>query len=282
MNLKILIIFFIIGLSLAVEAQVSALFNVSPTHGCGTLTVSITNQSLPVPIDTLIINYDDGQIDTVINPLYNQNFNHTYNSTGSFAINLTAIKGVNSSHTQKQVQVYDFPNSNVTYGLYGYPGVLDTFYYSNRRYLFTADYENDTTHQWWIDGSLQSVHTNHLVFNFKNAGNYTVKHKINQNGCADSTKISLTVVDSEEKIPNVFTPNGDGNNDIFYIQTDGNTKYKFTVFNRHGNRVFVQEGTVISWDGYTYWGELLTSGNYYYVLEPEQGEAKRGFVFLSR
>jgi gliding motility-associated-like protein len=282
MNLRILVIFSLICLGTVLRAQVSALFLVSPNEGCGSLTVSVTNQSFPIPIDTIIIKYGDGVTDTIVNPDYDQVFNHTYNTVGDFTIDFTAIKDGNVSSSQKQVNVYGFPDSDFDFDFYGYPSAEDTFYFSNRRYLFTAAYENDTIHKWWVNGILQEVQTNNLVVNFKKSGNQTIKHEISFNECSDDTSISVTVLEEDIKIPNIFTPNGDGDNDIFYIQTDGNMNYKFTVFNRHGSRVFVQEGQIISWDGRSYWGEELTPGNYYYVLEPDLGDVKRGFIFLSR
>jgi gliding motility-associated-like protein len=256
---------------------------IDQTEACETLTINITNQSIPTPIDTIIINYGDGSlIDTILFPAYNQIFTHTYSTIGDFSISFKAIKGTSSAVKTQVVHVYDLPDSDFDYEFFGYPGVLDTFYYSNRRYLFTANYNNDTTHQWWVNGVLQNVNNDSIVYNFENAGNQNIKHKITIHGCSDSTNIALPITESEEKIPNIFTPNGDGNNDVFYIQTDGNMQYKFTVVNRHGSRVYVTEGQIISWDGYSYWGELLSPGNYYYILEPDYGEVKRGVIFLSR
>ena len=44
-------------------------------------------------------------------------------------------------------------------------------------------------------------------------------------------------VDNELDVPNVFTPNGDGVNDIFEVKSDGNTVYELTVFTRTGTQI---------------------------------------------
>ena len=278
--------FLFILLSYISFSQVSAWCDVTPNSACDTLTVTVFNYSKDFngnPVDSIIIDYGDGTIDTIPSPNHPQGFSHTFTNIGDYIIKLTAIKdGFSDSQIKQPVHVYERPDSDFDYDFYGYSGLLDTFYYSNRRYLFTADYENDTTHQWWINGELQENFSNVVVHNFENSGNQTIKHKISFNGCADSTDISISITESETKIPNVFSPNGDGQNDVFYIQTDGNMNYKFTVINRHGSRVFVHEGQIISWDGRSYWGDELSPGNYFYVLEPDYGEIKKGVIFLAR
>ncbi len=79
-------------------------------------------------------------------------------------------------------------------------------------------------------------------------------------------------------IPNVFTPNGDGDNDFFEI-VDRRNEYEietFRVFNRWGQMIF--DGPALGlqkWDG-TYKGELQPSGNYIYLIKVNRVD---GFEF---
>ncbi|MFN2429771.1 MAG: gliding motility-associated C-terminal domain-containing protein [Cryomorphaceae bacterium] len=71
----------------------------------------------------------------------------------------------------------------------------------------------------------------------------------------------------EYTLPNVFTPNGDGRNDIFepfpYRSVES---IEFTVFNRWGNIVFTTTDPDILWDGTSsQTGELVTDGTYFYT-----------------
>lgn len=90
---------------------------------------------------------------------------------------------------------------------------------------------------------------------------------------------------SELNIPNVFSPNGDGQNDYIEVETDGVTVYEFTVFTRSGSRVYHSLSPRIFWDGNSIGGKELSEGVYYYVIE-EQGDdepfEKAGFIHLFR
>ncbi len=68
------------------------------------------------------------------------------------------------------------------------------------------------------------------------------------------------------ELPNAFTPNGDGDNDLFhprglcFIE-----RVEFQIFNRWGALVFETEDPSINWDGRSTAGDVLPSGTYYYV-----------------
>jgi gliding motility-associated-like protein len=87
------------------------------------------------------------------------------------------------------------------------------------------------------------------------------------------------------KIPNVFTPNGDGINDYFEVTTDGSTIYEFSVFNRTGTRIYHSRSPRIFWDGNSLDGIVLKDGIYYYVIEEQGGTNPldtAGFMYLFR
>lgn len=268
--------------SASLNAQVSAFLKVDVTEGCETLNVTTTSEFLPTVVDSIILDFGDGTIDTIINPAYGQNNTHTYDAVGNFTITLTAYLGVDSGFDTKTVHVYPLPNANFSSKLYGYPGLQDTFYYSNKRYLFVGQYPNDTTHTWAINGELQYSITDSIAYNFKTIGVQNITHTIIVNGCFSTSSQTIETKGEEVKIPNIFSPNGDGINDVFYIQTDGNMIYKFTVLNRNGSRVYTSEEKIISWDGRTYWGEQLHPGNYYFSLESSTGEIQTGVIYLAR
>jgi gliding motility-associated-like protein len=89
------------------------------------------------------------------------------------------------------------------------------------------------------------------------------------NGCESNAQITVTVR-NEIFVPNLFTPNGDGNNDYFKIYGTGIDKIHLSIFNIEGILVFettsVAEATVTGWDG-KYKGNQLPSGKYLWVLK---------------
>ncbi|HEX8060537.1 MAG TPA: FG-GAP-like repeat-containing protein [Cyclobacteriaceae bacterium] len=93
---------------------------------------------------------------------------------------------------------------------------------------------------------------------------YTVTGGLN-GGCTATASITVQV-DGSMKFTNVFTPNGDGFNDLWVIQgieTLGNCT--ITVFDSFGSQIFEQKGYQNNWDG-TYNGKKVPRGTYYYIV----------------
>lgn len=71
------------------------------------------------------------------------------------------------------------------------------------------------------------------------------------------------------RIPNVFTPNGDGSNDAFIIESDFQ-KVHATIYNRWGKLVYEQrvDITDFAWNGQdVHTGKIVSDGVYYYIME---------------
>ena len=75
-------------------------------------------------------------------------------------------------------------------------------------------------------------------------------------------------VATELKIPNAFTPNGDGNNDRLCLQGWANCvkQFSISVFNRWGELVFQSNDAAFCWDG-VYKGNTLQEGEYLYSIK---------------
>jgi gliding motility-associated-like protein len=83
--------------------------------------------------------------------------------------------------------------------------------------------------------------------------------------CLDTLVVPVNVVEGLI-IPNVFTPNGDGWNDVFDVRTSAVGDYKLQIYNRWGNIVFENTSPLISWDGTTSAGVQAPAGTYFYVI----------------
>ena len=67
-------------------------------------------------------------------------------------------------------------------------------------------------------------------------------------------------------IPNAFTPNDDGVNDVFYIPDANLTKFDFSFFDRWGNRVYHTNKSDFRWNGSAK-GRTIPTGIYVFVLD---------------
>ncbi len=90
----------------------------------------------------------------------------------------------------------------------------------------------------------------------------------NEFGCTaiDSVTIDLTYF-IEAVLPNAFSPNGDGLNDIFRFNMRGIKEVRaFRIYNRWGQKIFEGFSPEDGWDG-TYKGELQDMGVYVYYVD---------------
>ncbi len=91
-------------------------------------------------------------------------------------------------------------------------------------------------------------------------------------GMCDTTFYTQITIESNHQpfyIPNIFSPNSDGQNDFFRIYAKGNTqRAQLNIYDKWGNNVYHGEGNIVDlfWDG-SVKGRLLDSGVYIYCLK---------------
>jgi gliding motility-associated-like protein len=125
-----------------------------------------------------------------------------------------------------------------------------------------------------------------VTTNFANSSNYC------NSTFTDTVQIIVLSDDtcSEEInliVPNIFSPNYDGLNDVFtIINFSGDIKeYSCTIFNRWGNLIFETKKRAQFWDGRSTSGIACEPGTYYYVIKAENSigtKEYKGFVQLVR
>lgn len=100
-------------------------------------------------------------------------------------------------------------------------------------------------------------------------------------GCKTATDSVLVKVYQQLYIPNAFTPNGDGLNDTWDIETlKAYPGAEVKVYNRYGQTIFDNNGKSISWDG-TFKGEPQQSGAYVYLIDLKNGTPViKGVVYI--
>ncbi|MDX9930441.1 MAG: gliding motility-associated C-terminal domain-containing protein [Bacteroidales bacterium] len=122
----------------------------------------------------------------------------------------------------------------------------------------------------WDDGTMDEDRTSIPD------GTYTVI-VTDANGCTGNTTVTVGIIGIDcLEIPTVFTPNGDGKNDVWrLINIELYPDAELLVFNRWGRRVYQTKNIATNpWDG-KFRGRVLPTDSYHYVLHLNDGTLPR-------
>ena len=260
--------------SVVVYPEPTATFTADTTLGCQNQQVCFTSTA-NVPINSYQWNFGDGNTSILQNPCT------TYGAAGVYTVALAVVSssgctGNNIENNLITISAKAIAAFTPTNGTVQLPA--DTLSLNNLS-------ANATNYIWNFGIQGGSTQVNPTI-TFTQPGIYPVTlYASNLAGCNDSVQHNVIVLPPTAYfIPNVFTPNADGNNDLFYIATqEGVTVIKFEIFDRWGEKV--HDGTY-PWDG-TYRGKLCAQGVYVYSIElglsgQDQGFMRKGTITLLR
>ncbi|MFN8310422.1 MAG: gliding motility-associated C-terminal domain-containing protein [Chitinophagales bacterium] len=123
-----------------------------------------------------------------------------------------------------------------------------------------------TAYNWWPGTGLSCTNCENPVFS-SSAGTYNYRLEVSYNNNCKAVTGMRVVVMSEHVlyIPNAFSPNADGANDIFEVYTKGLRYENLQIFDRWGELIFETEDPKRGWDG-TFKGVSMEPGVYVYQL----------------
>ena len=275
---KLRLILYLILCILASPVKGQYDFTVSGTSGCAPMKIkySLVNTATVDSIDQLTWDFDNGQTSSSLTP-----DTVTYNQQGSFTPTLviTFDNGYELWITKSgYINVHRLVNASYSY--------KDTI--SDLVYVFeqTASLEAgvDYTFEWDMEGFALRTGARQ-VYTFPDTGTYSLTMTLTDEfGCSSQATGEITILE-EVQIQNVFTPNNDGDNDYFIVNTNGAFPITVKIFTRAGILVYEAEGTVVSWDGYTASGQKVRPGVYFYVIEALSGDpdgkySKAGALYM--
>ncbi len=123
------------------------------------------------------------------------------------------------------------------------------------------------TYTYWTDPEATKSLKNPSKIRF--SGVFYIKASTDE-GCSTIEPITVTVILPDLSIPNTFTPNGDGINDVFTIMVSNKIQIKnFKVFNRWGDLMYQTADITQYWDGLK-GDSKVPVGVYYWVLEGDE------------
>src|SRR3954470_18299485 len=145
---------------------------------------------------------------------------------------------------------------------------------------FTDNTPGSVTSQWNFgdpgSGLANTAAGSPASHTYSNEGDYCVELYVsNAGGCLDTAR-SCLMVEGEATIfiPNVFTPNGDGNNDVWMVSSQHMAEIAYDIYDRWGLKIASWNGLTGGWNGHTKNGKLAPDGTYYYVLKAKGENGK--------
>jgi gliding motility-associated-like protein len=145
---------------------------------------------------------------------------------------------------------------------------------------------NNLSYLWESDNG-ESFTSNEPTFTYTNDSTYTLTLYVTDiNGCIDSSSVTIVVWEEFEiLVPNVFSPTGDGVNDVFEVVVKGVQNIDVQIYNRWGNFIYGYNQLDGFWDGKND-GKDCPEGTYFYIitLTKDNGETAgyQGHVTLVR
>jgi gliding motility-associated-like protein len=153
---------------------------------------------------------------------------------------------------------------------------------------FTNTSLGASNYTWTFGDGGTSTSTN-PAYTYTTPGTYTVVLLSSNGLCSDTHTLEIKVNGGLGAIPEIFTPNGDGKNDPFYIPgLDAYPNCKLEIYNRWGNLIYEAMPYKNDWDGTPNKSSMgkgkLPVGTYFYILDlgddKEPQRIRKGFVQL--
>ena len=211
--------------------------------GCQPAEIFFNNLSFPID-DTYTIewNFGDGGTSSEISPT------HVYNDLGTFTVDLNLISpiGCQTDTTWEDlITILASPIADFSFT----PEEVTNL----EPFVQFTDQSIDAIKWKWDFGGVGSSLDPSPSFMFQDTGLHVIELVVwHESGCTD-TAFALIDVIPEVKyfLPNAFTPNGDGKNDLYYGNgvMEGATAFNFTIWNRYGEKIFETGDPFEGWNG---------------------------------
>ena len=194
--------------------------------------------------------------------------------TSTYYIEVVGSNGCKPERTELMVMTNPTPIADFTYVISGQPG---NFTITITNTTLQGDYYNWTLQ----DTAAQISQIVNPVFTVANAGSYNVWLVAdNASGCQDSVLKTIYIGANDDWfIPNTFTPNNDGKNDLFRVRGRGVLTKEIKIYDQWGGLIYLSDVNPV-WDG-TVHGETVPNGTYMYhvvISKDDQEQVVTGAI----
>ncbi len=261
-----------------------AIIIISPEEvaNCSPLTTTFTNLSWPIDT-TYRLEWDFGDGTLTYDELSPM---HTYWQEGVYDVSVSVqspIGCIADTTFQNLMLVEKPPEADFIFKPEAITQLNST--------ITITDYSLDAITWQWLFDSIEYSYVEEPIYMFKDTGYHTIRLVVADiYGCTDTMLQIIDVMPTVTYfLPNAFTPNGDGVNDVFeakgYIESLQDFDLK--IFDRWGSIIFSTSSPTFEWDGFDpKTGRELSQGVYVYITSyrTTRGEEfqDKGYVTLLR
>lgn len=188
-----------------------------------------------------------------------QDFEHIYGAVGGYVVNLTVTSDSGcTDDTAMAVTIHDdYPIANFT---------TDTLIVAPEQEISFNNLSQNATIYDWDFGDGGSSILSDPMYTYSDTGFFTITLFIkNDRDCIDSIQKDIAVR-LAPRLPNAFSPNGDGKNDVLYVRGGPFNNLSFFIYNRWGEVLFTTTNEQVGWSG-VFQGKMQPVGVYVYTLE---------------
>ncbi len=240
-------------------------FGADVTTGCAPMCVALKNLTTLSSggIDQWNWNFGNGDTSNSESPVY------CFPDTGTYSVSLTAVSDSGCSSTLKvlnMISVFQKPNASFTYSPNSV-GILNPLVQFNStatgRYPLVYWNWNFGDGKDSVSSLLDPEHT------YGDTGTYCASLVVmDQHGCTDTVTNCLVVNPIFTfYVPNAFTPNGDGINDVFMPKGSYIKSYEMYIFDRWGMKLFYSNDINVGWNGVSgKSGQISQEDTYVYMI----------------
>lgn len=265
-----------------VAPTVNTNYIITTSDGCSspkvdTVAITINTPFVPSIVTNSLLCYGDiGFANVTVSPsgTYSYLWNTSPTQTTSSISNAIAgksyiVKIKNTATGCKMDTLITIPSYPVIKALFSPNPNLSCLPFDDKLVTFLDLCNGADTGYWNFNGAIipYSKGTN-PQYDFADAGNYNVTLTVTNIGnCEDTYSLPICILENTEVfVPDIFSPNNDGKNDVLFVRGKGIVDLKFLLYDRWGEKIFETTDINTGWDG-TIKSTPAEQSTYFYYLE---------------